>query len=226
MKLWLYMAASLVVASPVVAQDEDGLVEARLIGDPTPTSVSVLRPQLTHHDHRTPRIIGAVSAVVGGVALIGSWTLYISAQSYRLRPWTRLDDGTVDNWVTMRAASLWMGVGASALLTASEYLLLPEAQDPPLLAWIGGAVGVGVAAVGLGFAVAGTHCPPQVIRPGADLLLACDAGTSDSVFGPLLLVSSIPLLNLPLTYLLRSAFRGEPDSLSIGPRGLQMKVRF
>jgi hypothetical protein len=226
MKLWLYIAAALVVASPVAAQDDDGLTEARLVGDSTPVEVSTLRPQLTHHDHRTPKIIGGIAGVVGGIALVSSWTVYAARNAYRLRPWTRLDDGTVSTWEAMGAASLWMGIGASALLTASEYLLLPEAQDPPLLAWIGGAIGLGVAAVGLGFAVAGTHCPPQVIRPGADLLLACDAGISDAIFGDLLMVSAVPLLNLPITYLLRSAFRGEPDSLSIGPRGVNVRVRF
>lgn len=225
----LYIATLLLASTTAYAQEDDpeqGLVEGHLIGGEATQAAPVIRPQLVTHDRTTPAIIGGISAAVGGMGLIASFVVYAARQNYRLRPWRSISDSTISSWETQGAVSLWMGVGASGLLITSEYLLLPESLDTPTLAWFAGAAGVGVAAVGLGFWVGGTHCGPQASSPGADLILACSAGTADAEFGPLLIASAMPLINIPLVYLLRKAFAGAPESLSIGPGGVNFSGRF
>lgn len=225
---FLLATALLLAANSVRAQEdpEAGLTEGHLLGDPSAQPVALKRPQLVYHDRKTPKIIGATAAIGGGVALIGAWALYVSRENYRLRYWSTLSNETIDTWSSLGAWSLWMGVGASALLVTSEYLLLPESRDVPTLAWVGGAIGVGVAAVGVGFMAGGTHCAPVAIRPGAELNLACSAGTSDAVFGPLMIASAMPLFALPMVYLTRQLFAGAPDSLSLGPGGIVISGKF
>jgi hypothetical protein len=225
----LYTLALVSVVNGARAQDfdESKLTEARLIGDPTRTTApSVVRPQLVTRDHATPKIIGTSAAVIGGVSLVAAWTLYVARQNYRLRPWRDASQSTRDSLGTMGAWTFGFGASAAGLIVLSEYMLLPESNEVPTLAWIGGAAGLGVAAVGVGFAVGGTHCGIQVVRPGGDLVQACLSGTADGLFGPLLALSAAPLLNLPLTYLFRKAFAGAPESLSFGPASVEWKGRF
>jgi hypothetical protein len=223
----LFIAAALLFASTAVAQDpEDGLTDAKLVGDPSTEPAPILRPQLVAHDRTTPIVIGATSAIVGGIGLVSAWSVYVARNSYRLTPRTSISRDTISSWQTQGAWSFWLGAGSSALLVASEYLLLPESTEVPTLGWFAGGAGLIVAAVGVGYAVGGTHCSPTAVRPGADIYLACSSMASDQVFGDLLIFSSLPLLNVPLTYLLRKAFAGAPDSLSIGPGSLQVRGRF
>jgi hypothetical protein len=63
---------------------------------------------------------------------------------------------------------------------------------------VGGA-GAALALVGAGFAAAGEHCDI------ADPRVACQGFTADSTFGPTLMLNSLPLLGVPLTYFLREA---------------------
>lgn len=229
-------AASVVVATAVfliafsglaLAQDpEDGLVEARLTGDTATVASEPIRPQLVHHDRTTPVVFGASATVIGGIGLVTSFALYIARANYRLRPRSTVDAHTIDSWSTMGAFSFWIGTGSSVLLITSEYALLPESDSTPALAWFAGGGGLILAAVGVGYAVGGTHCAPTATRPGADILLACSSGSADALFGSLLLVSSAPLLNVPLTYLFRKAFAGAPESLSIGPGNVSIGGRF
>jgi hypothetical protein len=217
----------LFAARPVLAHEdwEEGLTEARLVGDADPHPVEIKRPQLKeHHDLATP--IGTTLAVIGGVSLVGSWALYVARQNYRQRAWLDLSDDTIGAWRTQGAWSFWLGVGGAGLLVTSEYLLLPESNGVPGYAWLSGAAGLGLAAVGVGFAVGGSHCSPQALKPGATVYTACMSGTADAMFGPVLLLSAVPLLNLPVTYLLRKAFAGAPESLSFGPGGVSFGGRF
>lgn len=225
----LAAAVILLSASSVLAQSYDpeaGLTEGHLIGEAEPVAPAVLRPQLVQHDRTTVPVVGGIAAVTGGVALVGAWSLYVARANYRLTYRSTLSNDVVDEWTSMGAWSLWMGVFASASLVASEYLLLPEASEVPWYAWLGGAVGLGVAAVGVGFAVGGSHCGPVAIRPGADLQLACSAGTADAEFGPLLMLTALPLVNLPVTYLLRRLFAGAPESLSFTGHGVALRGVF
>jgi hypothetical protein len=223
----LYILALLLTASSASAQEDDGIVwtEARLVGETNPTPIPISRPQLVHHsDWQTP--LGATFAVAGAVLWVAGGAIYVARQNYRLRPWLSVDSGTMSAWETQGAFAFWMTAGGASLLVASEYLLLPESREVPMLAWLSGAAGLGVAAVGIGFSVGGTHCAPQALTPGANIYQACLHGTSDSLFGPMLMLTAAPLLNVPITYLLRKAFAGAPEALSFGPGGVTFSGRF
>jgi hypothetical protein len=225
MTRWLYIAALLLAASSAQAQEdwERDLQPATLVGDGDPTPAVVNRPQLReHHDYATP--IGASLAVGGGIALVGGWATFIGRANVRAS--YVVDDGVMSKWSTLGAWSFYLTAAGSAALVASEYLLLPESRDVPVLAWLGGAGGLALAAVGVGYAVGGTHCQPQALTPGSNILADCLHGTSDALFGPLLMLTSAPLLNLPITYLLRRACAGAPESLSFGPGTVQVMGRF
>lgn len=224
----LFIAAMLIapVASAQDADPESGLVEGRLIGDPVPHPIQLERPQLVQRDRTTGPIIGGVTVAVGGLALVSSWAVYIARQNFRQQPVPRLTDERVDEFVAMGAWSFGLGIGASALLVTSEHFLLPESLSTPTLAWMAGGAGVVLAAVGIGFAVGGTYCGPEAVYPGANLRLACTSGTADSLFGSLLLLSSAPLISVPVWYLLRKAFAGAPENLSLTPGGVQLSGRF
>lgn len=210
-----------------VAQDpEDGLVSANLVGDESTVAPPVLRPQLVRRDHTSAVVIGASSAVIGGVGLVSAWALYIARANFRLTPRSVVTRDTLDSWTTQGAYSFWIGAGSSALIVTAEALLLPESDSVPFLGWFAGGSGLVLAAVGVGYAVGGTHCAPTAVRPGADILLACSSMGSDAMFGSLLLVTSAPLMAVPITYLLRKAFAGAPESLSFGVGRVDVSGRF
>jgi len=192
----------------------------------TPSSAPHIRSQIVEHDTKTPKVIGAVSGIAGGLSLVASWTLYVARANYRLSPRYTVDDGVMGKWEGLGTAALVTGVGGAAGLIVAEALLLPESTTVPTLAWIGGAVGLGAAAVGVGFIAGGTHCPPLAIRPGSDIPTACLSGTSDTLFGTTLLLTAAPLMAIPLTYLFRDLFAGAPESLTLNGTGLQWKGRF
>lgn len=222
------VALVLLMAHAVSAQEdpEAGLVDAVLTGDTATHEAALIRPQLVRRDHTTGTAIGASAAVIGGVGLVSAWALYIARANFRLTPRSVVTASTMREWTSQGAWSFWIGAGSSSLIVVSEYLLLPESAEVPTLAWMAGGGGLVLAAVGVGYAVGGTHCAPTAVRPGADILLACSSGVADALLGPLLIVSSTVLLNVPLTYLFRKAFAGAPESLSFGPSGIQLRGRF
>jgi hypothetical protein len=229
-RLAVITAALVMLAGVVRAEDdpEAGLFEARLSGTDhgtLPASNPTLRPQLISDHSGTLRVLGGVSLSLGIIAEVSSWALYIARQNKRLAYRDKVLPGDVDGWETLGAWSLWTGVGASGLLVTGEYLLLPEAKGVPTLAWIAGAGGLGLAAVGVGFLAGGSHCAPSATAPGVVFDKACASGTSDSLFGVALLLSSVPLVNIPLVFLLRGAL-GETESLSVGPGSVQWSGRF
>jgi hypothetical protein len=186
------------------------------------------RNKVVKRDTRTPKIVGASLAIAGGVSLVGAWATYVARQNYRLRSRRSLPADDIASWESQGAWAFWLGMGGAAALVGSEYVLLPEAKDVPTLAWIGGLAGLVTGAVGAGFFIGGTQCAPLAVRPGAVIPKACLSGTADDVFGLLLIQTSLPLLNLPLTYLLRSAFATEPEPLTfeVGPGSLTVRGTF
>lgn len=231
MKLMAVIAALVLSTGVVRAQDEDpeaGLTAAILSGpDPSiaPSASPIIRSQLVTNHTATWRVIGGVSLGVGIVLEVASWALYGARQAVRMKPRYSVGPDVVDDWEALGAWSLWTGVGASGLIVTGEYLLLPEARGVPWWAWGLGAVGLATAAVGVGFLAGGTHCGPTPVAPGAVFDAACQSGFSDALFGPLLMLASVPLLNLPVAFLLRDAF-GEVEPLSFGPGSVRMHGRF
>lgn len=184
--------------------------------------------KLVKRDVRTPKILGATLAIAGSVTLVGAWVTYVARQSYRLRARRDLAADEVATWEGQGTWAFWLGMTSAAALVGSEYALLPETKDVPTLAWVGGLAGLATGAIGAGYVIGGMHCAPLAIRPGAAIPRACLSGTADNVFGLLLLQTSLPLLNLPLTYLLRAAFASAPEPLTfqVGPGSLTVRGRF
>lgn len=229
----VFCAACIVTLAPRVASaDRDRGFEARLapidvqgagMSLPGP---SYVRPQLVDPPSRAPKILGATLSIAGGVSLVAGWVMYVTRQNHRLEMRYAVDTEVLDGWEQRGAWGFWLAAGASTMFVASEYLQLPEASDVPTWAWLGGAAGLATAAVGLGFAAGGTHCAPIALRPGTAIPRECLSGTSDALFGQMLLLTAAPVLNLPLTYLLRSVFHSEQESLTMGPGGVSLKMRF
>jgi hypothetical protein len=135
----------------------------------TPSAAPKLRSQLVEHDTKTPKVVGAISGFAGGVSLLGAWAIYVARQGYRLEPRASLGEAEISRWEGLGSWSFWLAAGGAAGLVVSEALLLPESADGsiPTLAWLGGAAGLAVAAVGVGFAVGGAHCAPIALTPGS-----------------------------------------------------------
>jgi MYXO-CTERM domain-containing protein len=92
-------------------------------------------------------------------------------------------------------------VGVIDVDQRSDYFWLPAAKKAPAWAWGVGVAGLAVSGVGLGLALAGTDCNI------ADPHVACQTFTADASFGPLLMMHGLPLLAVPLTYVVRGATR-------------------
>lgn len=219
---------ALLLCTSTARAERDLAFEASLgSAEPTPAPVGPdpERPQLITRDRTTRPLVGALSAGFGAVSLVAGWTVYVARQNYRLELRPSVGPDVIDGWETRGSWALGLGGFGAANLVAAEYLLLPESSGVPTLAWIGGVAGLGVAAVGVGFWLGGTHCPPIPAQPGTEIPLDCLSGVADTTFGPLLVMSSVPLLNLPLVYLLRRAF-DVPESLTFNGAGLEWTGRF
>jgi hypothetical protein len=149
-------------------------------------------------------VVGAALGVLGIGGLVTGWALYAERQDYRLEARPEISDDVMRGFDQRGAWMLAIGGTAAAGLVAAEYLLLPRTDAVPVAAWVAGAVGVAGAAVGLAYAVSSDNCEPMAVVAGERTSRACYARTSDGMFGPMLMLSSLPLLNVPLVYLLRS----------------------
>jgi hypothetical protein len=66
----------------------------------------------------------------------------------------------------------------------------------------------------------------MVIAAGERTSRACYARTSDGLLGPMLMLSSVPLLNVPLVYLLRGWLHTPDHVLTLTPTGPSFRGRF
>lgn len=228
MRFAAIVAALFVTSTAYADRDpafEEGLVEVAVQGDQVMPGPQYARPQLVYKDTTTAKTIGTIAAVGGGLSLVAGWTLYAVRQNFRLEPRFTVTPDVVSSWETLGAWSMSLTGFGAANIVYSEFALLPESRSITTLAWIGGVAGVGVAAVGVGFLAGGSACSPVAYQPGAEVPLSCLSGTADRLFGWQLLMSSAVLLNLPLVYALRNAFRST-DSLTLGPGGIEYTARF
>jgi hypothetical protein len=110
-----------------------------------------------------------------------------------------------------RTLGLVGAITGSTLATSGELFGLPRRRGVPWWAWLAG--GAGVAAVGAAVALAPEHdCTLE------SQLRACTKWTEDPIFQPLLVIQSIPLLAVPLTYAISSAL-GESSSAAVHADG-------
>lgn len=162
---------------------------------------SAVRPSLA---------VGIPLAVAGGGGMIAGWVIYASRQDTRRDLYADgLPLARVDSFNNGGTASLLVsGLGAAAF-TLSDYFWLPTQEGVPTWAWGVGAAGAALGLTGAGFALLGEHCDI------ADPRLDCQRFSADSTFGPTLLMDSLPLLGVPLTYFLRQALGSSHARLAV-----------
>lgn len=204
---------------------EEGLVEVAVQGDQVMPGPQYARPQLVFKDTSTAKTVGAIAAVGGSLSLVAGWVTFVARANVRLEPRLQLGDAP-DTWRSLGMWSMSLTGFGAANVVASELLLLPPSKSIPTLAWISGIAGVGVAAVGLAYAVGSTTCAPIAYQPGSTFPVDCMSPTADSTFGPLLMMTAGPLIGWPLTYILRNVFSGPAESLTFNGAGLQYTSRF
>ncbi|HTU59300.1 MAG TPA: hypothetical protein VMF89_12715, partial [Polyangiales bacterium] len=203
-------------ADSVRAQDFGGLQPSIYDGDPVGdvSSPEPMAPRAVRRS-RVPTILGTTALVLGGVGAFVVWPLYASRTSHRLRSWSEVTPEVLDGFESRGAWTFWSALAGSTFLCVGEQLLLPPSKGVPTLAWLSGALGLGVTAVGLAYAAGGTHCGPQAYGPGSRVERDCLSATSDALFGPLLMITALPLLWAPLTYGLRALFTDSPTALTV-----------
>jgi hypothetical protein len=171
-------------------------------------------------------VIGSALGVLGVAGLITSWALYAERQAYRREARPAISDEVAQGFDARGTRMLAIGGTAAAGLVAAEYLVLPRADGVPLAAWLVGTAGGATAALGLAYALGGDACEPMAITVGERTSRACYAPTSDAMFGPILMLSSVPLLNVPLVYLMRGWLGSSAGAVSLTPSGFAVRGNF
>ena len=138
------------------------------------------------------------TAIVVGYALgIGS---SVAALAHRAkgREDALADSIDIDGYRQARTLGFIGAITGSTLATSGELFGLPRRRGVPWWAWLVG--GAGIATLGAAVALAPEHdCTLE------SQLRACTQWTEDPMFQPLLVIQSIPLLAVPLTYAISSA---------------------
>ena len=146
--------------------------------------------------------IGIATAAIGGVGIATGWLLFAERRDFRLREWPsiqRNDETAYARRGTWTVAATALGAGA---LAASTYFWLPKAEPIPAFAWVIGGVGLATAAVGVTMVFTDEHCGPETVLP---LREPCRSVRADSLLGVEIALSALPLMTLPLSYLLRAS---------------------
>ena len=181
-------------------------------------------PQLHESPSRAPKIIGIALLVAGGAAVLAEVPLFAAETSYRLRYRTAVTEGDLDSFRCLQMGTFWLGFWGSASLISGMALALPD-MDSNLLPVLSGLVGVGLAAVGLGYWVGGTHCGPLATPPGAAYDRNCLALTSSSNFGPGMAELGLVFM-APFVIKSLRAELAPTVHLTLGPNGLYMRGSF
>jgi hypothetical protein len=162
------------------------------------------------------RVAGYVSAGIGAAASITGWILYGHHASLQSDYAEALNADSPERFDAYRRASdfdavpsVVLGLGSGALaLGAQGYL--PQQPAVPWWAWVSGALGVGLAGVGLKLALDAGSCLEDSFGRCTEPGLATRVGT-------LLLLQSMPFVSLPITYGVR-ALLGERATVSASAR--------
>lgn len=160
-------------------------------------------------------VAGAILAVLGGASSAVSWVVYADRQSKR-RAVSETGTSQQTKYRKLGVISLTTAALGTTLLSVSEYFWLPDEPDIPALAWVVGGLGVSLGATAIALSFTGANC--QL----GDNRVACQHFWADHFFGPMLLLSALPLMTVPAAYGLRMAFRpaGVQISMTTNVEGL------
>jgi hypothetical protein len=152
---------------------------------------------------------GLVIATGSATTLAIGWIAYAEAMRFRNRVETgnacELQAGSADlvciqafaKYQTLGDFTLAFGGVGAALGVAAMPALLPETKGIPAWSWLIGGVGAAAAAAGIALWSIGDRCS----------FASCTSDKHDQSLGQLVLLSSAPLLAVPLTHGVRSLLR-------------------
>jgi hypothetical protein len=141
------------------------------------------------------------ATLVGYSLGIGSSVLALAYRA-EVREDALSDSIEIDGYRQARTLGFIGAITGSTLATSAELFGLPRRRGVPWWAWLLG--GAGVAALGAAVVLAPEHDCTLESR-----LRACTQWTEDPMFQPLLVIQSIPLLAVPLTYAISAALGEE-----------------
>ena len=159
-------------------------------------------------------IAGISVGVLGLAGIVTSWSYYDLRRQYR-NVVSAGDPFFQPRYVASGKNAMLLNVSGTVLLSASVPLWLPEYSDAPAVSWIAGGLGLTAVGVGAYLTASGEPCSRQ----------RCPAGQPDSLLGPMVLVQSIPLLTVPVTYMQRSLLAEPGLQLSLAPGESGAEIR-
>ena len=178
------------------------------VAAPPVAATPAAAPQTAYQEQSV--VPGLVLSLVGAGSLATGWVFYLLRQQIRTKTLdSQIMIGQISLYQTRGYLSLSLiGVG-NALLAMSDYFWLPDDPGVPVWAWSVGALGLGVAVVGVVFAAAVDHCDV------GDARLICQSSTRDPYFGPVFALHALPLLAIPFAYALRMWLRPSDVEVSV-----------
>jgi hypothetical protein len=151
------------------------------------------------------------TAIVVGYSLGLGSSLFALARRSEIREDALSDSIDIDGYRQAHTLGLIGAITGSTLATSAELFGLPRRPGVPWWAWLVG--GAGVATLGAAVALA-----PEQACTLENRLRTCTQWTEDEIFQPLLVIQSIPLLAVPLTYAISSAL-GEDSFAAVHADG-------
>ena len=165
---------------------------------PTPPRPPPPRPSSNSDAMSTGQVItGGALIALGVSSLATAWIFYANRVDTRLT--TTGSFAERDAYRSSGSAALWFAAGGGVLLSAAEYLLLPNELSIPTSAWIWGGGGALLVATGVGLMLTNSQCSAP--NP------ACRGLTTDVTFGALVALHALPLLAVPFNYALQNWLR-------------------
>ena len=169
------------------------------------------------------RIAGYTAAGVGLAGIATGWVLSILwVNANTLTNAAEPFDPDYDNRKSVRdslSASVWItGAASSTLLTAALPFVLPDRDSAPWWSWVAG--GVGLAGVAAGTILWSMH--GQQVE--TDFPGVFEKRRTDPV-APFLLMQGIPLLAVPIVYLIRDATGAKESAAAVSASADQNQLR-
>ncbi len=151
----------------------------------------------------------------GAIAAPVFWTTSLVVAGLTLE--SRIDErvhGEISAHTASGRGLLVSGTVLPLLASVQAIVVLPRQESVPSWALGLGAAGVVVLATGAIVTATADTCHVANVRAG------CDAITNDPLLGPLIMLHSLPLLAIPLTYLIGQALGGDqPSELHVAASG-------
>ncbi|QQR88930.1 MAG: hypothetical protein IPJ88_11950 [Myxococcales bacterium] len=168
-----------------------------------------------------PGIVGfalgltGIAASITGAALLPN----VFAKAKLVRAAESTDPDYLDRQQAANDAMLFpmlsSAVGAS-LITAALPFWLPDARGVPTLAWLAGGAGVALAGAGSAIALFAGSCEQKVCAGRNDML----------ALGSTLAMHALPLLSIPVIYLLRSLTDNKTQDLKLSADSTQARIQW